>query len=89
MRTGTKLNDGGRIEICFSSLLLITMTWHPFRVRRPGGRFPGLKPWAKILSPSGAINYPKSCLTSRHSTLGFYEADDFVKTRWKFVSFYF
>jgi len=22
-------------------------------------------------------------------TLGFYEADDFVKTRWKFVSFYF
>jgi hypothetical protein len=25
----------------------------------------------------------------RVETLGFYEADDFVKTRWKFVSFYF
>jgi hypothetical protein len=69
MRTGTKLNDGGPIEICFSRLLLITMTWRPFRARRRGGRFPGLKPWAKFFSPSGAINYPKSCLSSRHSTL--------------------
>jgi hypothetical protein len=39
----------GPIEICFSRLLLITMIWRPFRARRPGGRFPGLKPWAKIL----------------------------------------
>ena len=31
----------------------------------------GLKPWAKSCSPSGAINYPKSCLSSRHSTQGF------------------
>ena len=61
----------GPIEIYFSRLLLITMTWRPFRARRPGGRFPGLKPRAKIRSPSGAINYPKSCLSSRHSTLGF------------------
>jgi hypothetical protein len=29
------------------------------------------------------------CIKPRDSTLGFYEADDFVKTRWKFVSFYF
>ena len=57
----------GPIEICFSRLLLITMTWRPFRARWPGGRFPGLKPWAKSCSPSGAINYPKSCLSSRHS----------------------
>ena len=57
----------GPIEICFSRLLLITMIWRPFRARRSGGRFPGLKPWAKICSPSGAINYPKSCLSSRHS----------------------
>ena len=71
IRTGTKLNDGGPIEICFSHLLLITMTWRPFRARRPGGRFPGLKPWAKFFSPSGAINYPKSCLSSRHSTPGY------------------
>jgi hypothetical protein len=60
----------GPIEICFSRLLLITMIWRPFRARRPGGRFPGLKPWAKFFSPSGAINYPQSCLSSRHSTLG-------------------
>ena len=33
----------GPIEICFSCLLLITMIWRPFRARRPGGRFPGLK----------------------------------------------
>jgi hypothetical protein len=57
----------GPIEICFSRLLLITMIWRPFRARPPGGRFPGLKPWAKSCSPSGAINYPKSCLSSRHS----------------------
>jgi hypothetical protein len=37
----------GPMEICFSRLLLMTMTWRPFRARRPGGRFPGLKPWAK------------------------------------------
>ena len=37
----------GPIEICFSRLLLITMIWRPFRARRPGGRFPGLKPWAE------------------------------------------
>ena len=43
------------------------MTWRPFRARRPGGRFPGLKPWAKSCSPSGAINYPKSCSSSCHS----------------------
>ena len=69
----------GPIEICFSRLLLITMTWRPFRARRPGGRFPGLKPWAKILSPSGAINYPKSCLSSRHSAQGFGHASDLLK----------
>ena len=57
----------GPIEICFSRLLLITMTWRPFRARRPVGRIPGLKPWAKFFSPSGPINYPKSCLSSRHS----------------------
>ena len=49
------------------------------RARRPGGRFPGLKPWAKILSPSGAINYPKSCLSSRHSAQGFGHASDLLK----------
>src|SRR4029077_8327208 len=27
-------------------------------------------PGLKSCSPSGAINYPKSCLSSRHSTLG-------------------
>src|SRR5580693_8173335 len=65
----------GPIEICFSRLLLITMSWRPFRARRPGGRFPGLKPWANFCSPSGAINYPKSCLSSRHSTLPFIFAE--------------
>jgi hypothetical protein len=52
----------GRIEVCFLRLLLITMTWRPFRARRPGGRFPGLKPWAKILCPLRGNKLPEILL---------------------------
>jgi hypothetical protein len=39
--------------------------------------------------PFPGENHPKPPLSSRHSTLGFYEAADFVKTRWKIISFIF
>jgi hypothetical protein len=45
MRTGTKLNDCGPYRNMFFAS--VTMTWRPFRARRPGGRFPRLKPWAE------------------------------------------
>ena len=53
-----------------------------------------LRAWLLSACPSGtkAIRPSKRhtiILALMHSTLGFYEADDFVKTRWKFVSFYF
>jgi len=36
----------------------------------------------------GRRSFPGNAKTE-YEALGFYEADDFVKTRWKFVSFYF
>jgi hypothetical protein len=33
--------------------------------------------------------FPPSCVKIRVETLGFYEAADFVKTRWKIISFIF
>ena len=54
MRTSTKWSDCGPWIICSSRLFLIRLIWRPFRARRPGGRFPGLKPWAESCSRSGA-----------------------------------
>jgi hypothetical protein len=44
-------------------------------------------PLISILRPYRARRH--GCSVPRVETLGFYEADDFVKTRWKIVSFIF
>jgi hypothetical protein len=36
------------------SALLVDSMWRPFRARRAGVRFPGLKPWAESCCPFGA-----------------------------------
>src|ERR1700733_9283080 len=54
MRTNRNWSDCGPISIGASPLVLMRLTWRPFRARHAGGRFPGLKPWAKPYSPFGA-----------------------------------
>jgi hypothetical protein len=43
-------------------VFLILHFMRPFRARRPGGRFPGLKPWAKILQPLRGNKLPQILL---------------------------
>jgi hypothetical protein len=65
MRTGTKLNDGGP----YRNMFFVSVTYNndlaPFQGASAGWAVPRVEnPGLKSCSPSGAINYPKSCLSS-------------------------
>jgi hypothetical protein len=49
MRTGTKLNDDGPYRNMFFASVTYDNDLAPFQGASAGWRFPGLKPWAKIL----------------------------------------
>jgi hypothetical protein len=51
-----KMRVGNRevLQLKPTSALLVDSIWRPFRARRSGRRFPGLKPSAESCSPFGA-----------------------------------
>jgi hypothetical protein len=62
MRTGIKLNDGEPYRNTFFASVTYNNDLAPFQGASAGGRFPGLKPWAKILGPLRGNKLPQILL---------------------------
>jgi hypothetical protein len=68
-----------------TSALLANSIWRPFRARRSGGRFRGLKPWAEFRSPFRAGSSGRRMTGAKQmQTLG----HAFLVTDWKRPNFF-